>query len=413
MSMNLDPVSELIARAEASGEEHRAAMEEIRKARNPQYGLRQPLQAIQKIARPLGGSREDGTLGFKSLGHFCKSIAGHRDFNTMSQVPEMKPYMGYIQKTLPTGMNETVGGDGGFLIPPEFSNQLLMRTYANDLLSRTTMFPLTTSNNMRIPAINETSRADGSRFGGVQAYWRAEAGSVTNTKPNFELVNLQLNSLMLVVRMTDEVLQDSGAIETYVNLVADQELAFKIGDSIVNGDGVSKPLGLLNSPSKISISKESGQAAKTIVAANVLKMMARLHLSCWPNAVWLIDQSIIPQLSQMTIGTAGSQMVVYMPPGGLSALPYATLMGKPVIPVEFCKQLGTEGDIILTDLATHLSATKGGMMTASSIHVYFLTDEQAFRFIMRLDARNWWLTALTPKSGGDSQSNIITLATRS
>ncbi len=89
------------------------------------------------------------------------------------------------------------------------------------------------------------------------------------------------------------------------------------------------------------------------------------------------------------------------------------MQGRPIIPVEFCQQLGTEGDLILTDLSTYLTASKGGMQTASSIHVLFLTNELMYRFIMRLDGKPWWLSALTPKSGGPTQSNIVTLATRS
>lgn len=398
----------LLDRADEVQAEYRELLAEMHKARQPGYS--QPQQMLRRYQPAAAGQRGP----FNSFGQFLMSVRSCAGGNWHNN-DLMKSWIGTMRKALPSGLNETVGADGGYLVPPEYAQQLLMRTYENDLLSRTVMFPLTSSNSIKIPAINETSRADGSRFGGVQAYWRSEAGSVSETKPGLAQVSLTVDSLTLLIRATQELLDDASsiALETYMNLVAPQELSFKIGDSIVNGDGVTKPLGLLNSTSKVAQAKETGQAAATIVAANILKMWSRLHVSCRQNAVWLIDQSIEPQLSQMTIGTAGANLVVYQPAGGLSAAPYATLLGKPVIVTEFGQQVGTEGDIILTDLGTYLTATKGGLQTASSIHVYFESNELVYRFIHRIDGRSWWFNALSPKSGGPSQTNIVTLATRS
>jgi HK97 family phage major capsid protein len=357
-------------------------------------------------------------IGFgplKTSGMFFKSVRDCYVNNggTWQHHAGMKSYVEYMTKSLPSGMNEMQGADGGFLIPPEVSNQILMRTYENDLLSRCTTMPMT-GNLLQIPAVNESSRANGSRFGGVQAFWRGEADSTTKTKPGFELVELKPESLSLYVTMTNEFMEDvSGvSIEQYLNLIAEQEFAFKIGDGIVNGSGTMQMQGLLNAAAKVSVAKETGQPGATIVAANVLKMWSRLHNSCRKNAIWIYDQSIEPALAQMTIGSAGSQLASYLPPGGLSDKPYGTLMGRPAIPVEFCQQLGTEGDLILWDPTTYLIGMRQAMQSASSMHVAFDTNEQRFRFIMRLTGRNWWISALTPKSGGPTQSCIVTLASR-
>lgn len=403
---DLDPMRELLDKAEAAESTNREVLEEIRKARQPNYS--QPLNSLRKAGHTPGGLEKGG---FSHMGQFLREVVQCGEGMNVDRSPLMKSY---LQKALPTGLNETQAMDGGFLVPPNFAQQLLMRTYANDLLSRTTMFPLPAGNSIAIPAINETSRADGSRFGGVQGFWRGESDTVTATKPNLAQIELKVKSLQIIMRPTQELLDDvtGMSLETWMGLVADQELAFKIGDSLVNGDGQVKPLGILNSPSKVAQAAEAGQAANTVVAQNIVKMWSRLHVSARQNAVWLIDQSIEPQLFTMTVGTAGANLVVYMPPGGLSGAPYGTLMGRPVIVTEFGKTLGTEGDIILLDPSTILSAMKGGMQALSSIHIYFLTSEVAFRFTIRIDAKNWWLSALTPKSAGVTQTNIVTLATR-
>jgi HK97 family phage major capsid protein len=403
-----NPQEDILARAERYEKEAGELLESVREAR--ENGRSQPRQVISKYASGAKAWNRDNP--FKSAGLFFKGvreIAGgdyrnHKEMRT------------YIEKALPSGLNETQLTDGGVFVPPEFSQQLLMRTYENDILSRTTLFPLGTGNTLKIPAINETSRADGSRFGGVQALWRSEAGTLVASKPSFAQVSLTVDSLSLYVQVTQELLDDATGIslETFLNLVAKDELAFKIGDAIINGDGVTKPVGITSSlnAAKIAVAKETGQPAATINAVNILKMWARLHVSCHQNAVWLIDQTILPQLSTMTIGSAGSNMVVYMPPGGLSSAPFGTLMGRPVIPTEFGQQLGTEGDIILWDPTTYLTATRQGLQSASSMHVAFLTNEMVYRFILRVDGKPWWIAPLTPKNGGPTQSCVVTLATR-
>jgi HK97 family phage major capsid protein len=114
----------------------------------------------------------------------------------------------------------------------------------------------------------------------------------------------------------------------------------------------------------------------------------------------------------MTIGTGGTTLVAYMPPGGLSANPYATLMGRPVVPVEWCATLGTVGDIILADLRHYVTATKGMIEPNMSIHLRFDYDESVFRFIFRIDGQPWWTAALTPYKGANTQSCFVALATR-
>ena len=193
---------------------------------------------------------------------------------------------------------------------------------------------------------------------------------------------------------------------------SEEELNFKVGDGIVNGSGTDQMQGILNCPSLISVAAQTGQASHSINSVNITEMWRRLHQSCRKNAVWLIDQSIETQLMQMTIGNAGAQLAVYLPPGGLSDKPYGTLLGRPVITTEFGQQLGTRGDIILFDPTTYLVGMRQAMVAATSIHVAFSTNEQMFRFVMRLGGRSWWTSALTPKSNGDTQSNVIVLAAR-
>lgn len=115
----------------------------------------------------------------------------------------------------------------------------------------------------------------------------------------------------------------------------------------------------------------------------------------------------------LAVGAGGSS--VYMPAGGLSGQPYATLLGLPVIAIEQASALGDAGDIILADFQDgYILAEKGGIQTDMSIHVQFLYDESIFRFVLRVDGQPVRASALTPYKGGsgNTQSHFITLAAR-
>jgi hypothetical protein len=76
----------------------------------------------------------------------------------------------------PTGLSEGVPADGGFLVPEVFADDFIGSLYKTGQIAgrcdrKTTTRPLA---DVELPAIDETSRADGSRFGGVLAYGRAE-----------------------------------------------------------------------------------------------------------------------------------------------------------------------------------------------------------------------------------------------
>lgn len=321
----------------------------------------------------------------------------------------------YVEKSGPiTGLNELQGQDGGVLVTPEFSNQLLMRTYDSDLLGRCWNLPMTT-NLLNIPAVNETSRAEGSQFGGVTAYWEGEAATIPTSQPSFAMVKIEPQLLTIACYATDQLINDAGlALEMWLTKIASMVMNTKVGNALINSSGAGTGLqGIMNAPAMISVSKETGQPAASIVTRNISNMWSRLHSSCTANAIWLYDQSIEPALDQLTVGTAGAQMAVYMPPGGMSDKPYATLKGRPMIRTEFNKQLGTTGDLILWDPSTYIVGMRQAMQSAVSIHVAFLQSQQVFRFTMRLGGRNWWTSALTPLSGGPTQSCMVSLETRS
>jgi HK97 family phage major capsid protein len=312
------------------------------------------------------------------------------------------------------GANETIPSDGGFLVQVDSSTEILKRTFDKaNLAAKVRKFPLgVNSNGMKIRALKDDSRATGSRYGGVRGYWLAEAATLTASGPmQFREMELNLKKLGGLLYATDEQLQDAAFLEAMMLEAVSDEFAFLVDESIWAGNGAGKPLGFMNAGCKVSVAKETGQAVRTIVFENIQKMYSRFWAKSMPNAVWYINQDIYPQLNALTVVVGTGGVPVYLPPGGLSQSPYGTLMGRPVQPIEFCETLGTEGDIVLADLSQYMMIDKA-VQAATSIHVAFLTGEQAFRFVYRVDGQPIDNKPITPYKGSATQSPFVTLATR-
>ena len=313
------------------------------------------------------------------------------------------------------GASEGVPSDGGYMVQPTFVQEIFTPEHdQNMVLERVRRLPMgANSNRLIINAVDETSRVTGSRWGGVQAYWASEGDSVTDSKPKFREISLELNKLFALMYATDELLRDTTALAGIAREAINEEIVWKVVDAVFNGTGAGQPEGILNSSALVTVPAETGQGAATVIFENIINMWARMHARSRRNAIWFINQDIEPQLfsMDMPIGTGG--VPVYLPAGGLSQSPFGTLMGRPLVPIEQAKTLGTVGDISLMDLSQYLYTDKDGVQEASSMHVQFLTGQMTFRWTYRLDGKPGWRTVVTPANGTNTQSPFIALATRS
>ena len=308
-----------------------------------------------------------------------------------------------------SGLNETTPSDGGFLVQQDFVTELLKRTYETGILaSRAKKIPISTNaNGLKINAVDEDSRANGSRWGGVQTFWESEADEHTGSKPKFRQLELSLKKLTGLCYATDELLQDAAALEAVIRQAFAEEFGFKIDDAILSGSGEGEPLGILNGGALVKVEKEKDQTA-IVTVENLIKMWNRLWARSRANAVWYINQELEPYLYTLKLG----DKPVYIPAGGISEKPYGTIFGRPVVPLEQCSAAGEVGDIILADIGQYLLIDKGGIKAASSIHVRFLYDENVFRFIYRVDGKPIWNKPLTPYKGKATVSPFVALDKR-
>lgn len=345
-----------------------------------------------------------GDAPFASFGEFLQAVAGA---GTPGMRADARLFAG------PSGASEGVPSDGGFLVRQGYDTRLLDASIRAAVLAPLCMDIEVGENSdgVDMPYINETSRAEGSRWGGVQVYWRAEADTVTAKKPTFDQHDLRLQELMGLAYATDRLLRDATALESIFTAAFTSEFAFKLDDAIFRGNGAGLPLGFTDSTGpRVEQAKETGQAADTVVSENISKMWTRVLPRSKGRGVWLYNSEVGGQFDGMyyPAGTAGipTRVVSYDESG------VTRIKGRPALEIEQASALGDAGDLVFADLSRYVLIRKGGIVPAQSMHVRFLYGENTFRWTYRVNGRPVDKSAITPYKGSATQSAFVTLAAR-
>ena len=299
-----------------------------------------------------------------------------------------------------TYSSEGTGADGGYAVPPDFRNEIVEKVGGEFSLLPLTNQVVTSSNEVTIPK-NEVPCFDNSQ--GPRVYWKAEAAALTESKIALETTTLRLNKLTALLPITNELVEDAPILYNYLQRAVPQKFIHEFNRVFIEGTGAGEPLGILNAGSLVSVAKETGQALTLLLFTNIVNMVGRMYSPCFNRSVWIVNADVLPQLYQMKFSTATSDQPIFLPPGGASASPYATLFGRPIYTLEAAKTLGDKGDIMLVDWSQYLTAAKAeGLRTDMCIHLFFDMDTSCFKFVWRLAGQPLWRTAITPASGSNN-----------
>lgn len=312
--------------------------------------------------------------------------------------------------SLKNAASSVEGSGGGFLVPEAFRAELLRLSLERGVVRpRARVIPMESSR-VLIPTVDSTSHAT-NVFGGVQAYWTEESGTMTDVNASFGRVALEAWKLTAFSNVPNELIADSAiSFEAFMRASFPEALAYFEDDAFVDGNGVGQPKGFLRANAAVVVAKESGQAAATVVWENIVKMYSRMLPQSLNSAVWVVSPDVFPELATMalSVGTGGGPVWLNNGVAG----PPATILGRPVIISEKVNVLGAEGDINFVDLSYYLIGDRQAMTVESSPHYRFQNGETSFKFVSRVDGRPWIQSALTPRNSGPTLSPFVKLAVR-
>lgn len=308
---------------------------------------------------------------------------------------------------------EKVPSEGGFLVPEEFRTQIMEVALERAVVRpRARVIPMNTAK-LSFPAVDESSHAS-TVMGGVLAYRTAEAEALVESGGKFKRITLDLTKQTLFTNVSNELVQDTGgAIDGFIRSSFGSAAAWFEDIDFLTGSGVGEPLGALTVANSgyVSVAKESGQTAATIVWENIVKMYSRLLPSSLGSAVWVIGPDVFPQLATMglIVGTGGGP--VWLPDG--TGAPQMTLLGRPIVISEKVPgALGTRGDISLVDFGYYLIGDGQRGRLEVSTDYRFGNDQTSYRYIARNDGRPWFTQPLTPANNSATLSPFVQLDTR-
>jgi len=350
----------------------------------------------------------DPRHGFQSVGEFMQAVY---QAEKPGQSLDERLLIGGGRGAAAPGAygNEASGQDGGFLVPPQFSQDIFRLSLGEDSLLPLTDNVEISGNSMAFPKDETTPWGTN----GIRAYWQGEASSATATKPVLGLATLRLKKLMALVPTTDELLEDTNALTSYLPEKVADSIRWKTNESILFGAGNGVPIGAMTAGATVTVAKESGQATQTLVPQNLAKMISRLPPGSFAKSVWIVNNDVLPALFTLTLGNYPIYMPNGLTVGGIQVSPYGTLLGRPVFVSQHANTFSSQGDVLLVDLSYYQTITKaGGLQTATSMHLYFDADLTAFRTTFRMDGQSKIAAAISPAKGSASMSPFIQLGAR-
>lgn len=346
---------------------------------------------------------------FKCAGEMFLRLAQAKNNNRNAQ-KQLQAYQDEVKVKAPAGANEGNNSQGGYFLKPTWYDEIWdkVRDYP-DLLGMTDRVSIT-GNTYNINEINETSLVDGSRHGGIRNYWVGEAAALTSSYPALAQTTLVLNTNVVLVPVTNQLLHDAN-IESFdkkIKELAGSELLWAQNQACLSGSGTNQPLGVLNQPALITVTKSTNDTNAMFGFRDLANMFARMYPLSRNNAVWLVNSEAMGVLISMVFEPSSGSATTYPAFGAVSynaadPFPYR-IFGRPVIETFNNSQLGAAGDILFVDLKQLITPENPEVFVDVSEHVGFTTLETYFRFYRRYTIGSPWTAPLVPADGATSRS---------
>jgi HK97 family phage major capsid protein len=256
---------------------------------------------------------------------------------------------------------------------------------------------------LHVPAMDSESQDEGFA-GGVSGSWVSEAEANSDVTPKTRMVTLSAVKLMMFVNASRELIEDSRSLSSLLGQQMTYGVTQMVDEAILTGDGIGKPLGVLNAPATISVNRS---LPNKIGFADVAAMYSRLHPVFFKGAVWVANPSTLPQL--LVMQDAASQYIWAPSMGMTSGAINTALFGLPVLFSDKVPALGTEGDLMLCNFGNYAFGLRQGAQLESTNAARWSNDETSFRVCIRCNGHPLLDNAITPRTGGNTLSAFVVL----
>jgi HK97 family phage major capsid protein len=286
-------------------------------------------------------------------------------------------------------MSESVDTEGGYLVPEEFRNMMIMYDAEDTLVwQRSTVWPMG-GEKIQFPKLQQNpdvQDAGFDNFAGVTFDWVEEGGEKPETEPNFGMVEMIVHELAGYTEITNTLLDDSVInLVNYLTRLFRSAWYWYTDKSFIQGTGGKQPLGIINDPSILTVFR---QTADTIEVQDVLNMESRMPAVFDNNAVWFITKQGRAALRGQTVTSSSKELVLQEMYTDLAKGYDMTILGKPAFLADGkIPALGSTGDLILGTWTWYYIGFRQDFSMDSSRHYKFRNNRTALRCSGRLDGQ--------------------------
>ena len=296
------------------------------------------------------------------------------------------------------------GSTGGILVPEQFSKEILMIDPEVAIVRpRATEIPAGDSPDapFHIPALQQGSKGV---YSGVTFTATAEGGDISEMDgPRLQDIALEPSEQSGFITVTNKLLNNS---ESASALLTSQMRKGKIGYEdhlfLSQGNGVNKPLAVLNTPGAISIDRNT---SSKILYEDVLNMEKSMLPSAMSEAIWIASQSAYTDIKDLK-DSNGSR--IYTGPNLVKGVP-AMLDGREIRFTGRTSTLGNKGDLMLVNFEYYLIKDGSGLYIAASEHVKFTSNKTVIKIVFNIDGQSWVREPLTLEDGSTKVSPFVLL----
>lgn len=407
----------LLEQKEVSAEDSARAdalLKEAQQLKTDAARLKAIVEGIGDLPDELPQGGEQTPEGFKDFGDFVQALALEYKSNGRVIDPRLETFFdksdeGAVSKAgrVPNGakdMSGNVGANGGFLIPQQAYTQLMSIAAPMSVVRPRATIIRMSSRQAAMPVLDQTATDAGKAhyFGGVVAYWEAEAQDIAKSDPTFRKTMLEAHELVAYAPIPNSLIEDAGiSLTDFLQgpLGFPGAIAYAEDRAFLRGDGVGKPMGILNAPATIVVTRTT---ANTIKYEDAVNMMAALMGN---RPVWIATHKAKATLMLMN-GPSGNPSYLW---GNASQGIPSTFLGYPIEFVEKLPAVGAKGDLMLADFSYYMVGDRQSTTVKFSTDYLFKTNQTAARAVHRVDGQPWLSAPITFEDGATQVSPFVVL----
>jgi hypothetical protein len=352
------------------------------------------LQALYRADAPGAG----GQVPFASFGEMLREVAaaGRSPRHTTGKLTALR-----------NSFSTDVPSDGGFAVPEDWRSDMILASLESAIVRPGATVVPAASGVLHVPALDDTTHSS-TVFGGIQGFWADEATAATDTSAKVLDMALSMDKLITLSSCSNELLADAPAFQTvFVNRLLPQAVAWFEDDKFIGGTGAGEPLGLVNAPCKVAVTRGT---ASTVKFADVIAMLTRLLPQSYSRAVWLCSPDVVTQLLGDFLNFGAATTGITPPPDWLTFHDGQwRLLGLPLYVTEHVAALGGAGDLVLADRSFYLVADRLHLQVSASPHPAFNIDKTQIKVVNRARGEVWLGNPVVPKNGSAGVSPVVRL----